>query len=413
MIADVAIHAPGKNSDPRNFHAHILLTMREIGPDGFGKKVREWNSREQLEHWREQWEKIQNRYLERHGHAARVDRRTLEAQGIDREPTTHRGPHVDAMQRKGIDTERGAAARETFYRNLELARLKRELADVQRQIAAAEHTHVPGPSRDDPKRGQARKFDWKGRNILDFDKTARETTRPERKPEPPENLHGAAADIWRSWHHAHNARAFAYRLQQHGISLAAVSRDEADSSRRDAAFAREKGHFIPEYREGEIVAVTERGHVYRLNSRTTGDDTKDIAKFLRKLDRSQLQSVGETKQTMHEQGEQRVAELQAFRDLLRDSRAADRLKEAQKPGWQGRDGKRRIDLSPRAINRPVRTAGKAFEGAAKLVEGLFFFLSPAPPKTPEQIAVLGKQAERERRQEWEREHHRKQRDRDR
>ncbi len=138
MIADVNIHAPGGKGDPRNYHAHILVTMREIGPDGFGEKVREWNSRKQFEHWREAWEKIQNRYLERHGHDARVDRHSLEAQGIDREPTIHRGPHVDAMQRKGMETERGNAYRETFYRNLELKKLKRELGDVQKQIAAVE-----------------------------------------------------------------------------------------------------------------------------------------------------------------------------------------------------------------------------------------------------------------------------------
>ena len=68
MIADVNIHAPGAKGDDRNYHAHILLTMRRIGPEGFGPKVREWNSREQLENWRAAWERIQNRYLERHGH---------------------------------------------------------------------------------------------------------------------------------------------------------------------------------------------------------------------------------------------------------------------------------------------------------------------------------------------------------
>ena len=49
MIADVSIHAPGGKGDDRNHHAHILVSMREIGPDGFGPKVREWNSRQQLE----------------------------------------------------------------------------------------------------------------------------------------------------------------------------------------------------------------------------------------------------------------------------------------------------------------------------------------------------------------------------
>jgi ATP-dependent exoDNAse (exonuclease V) alpha subunit len=138
MVADVNIHAPGGKGDDRNYHAHILLTMREVGPEGFGPKAREWNSREQLENWREAWERTQNRYLERHGHEARVDRRTLEAQGIDREPTTHLGPHAHGMeQRKGIETERGNIHRDTFTSEQETAKLKRELALVERQIAAA------------------------------------------------------------------------------------------------------------------------------------------------------------------------------------------------------------------------------------------------------------------------------------
>jgi len=144
MVADVNIHAPGGKGDDRNHHAHILLTMREIGPDGFDPmKGRDWNSRAQLQAWREAWERTQNRYLERHGHDARVDRRTLEAQGIDREPTTHLGPHAHAMeQRKGVETERGAIHRDTFTAAQETAKLKRELAAVMRQIAALEDAAI-------------------------------------------------------------------------------------------------------------------------------------------------------------------------------------------------------------------------------------------------------------------------------
>lgn len=158
MIADVVIHAPSGRGDDRNHHAHVMLTMREIGPEGFGPKVREWNSREQLEGWREAWERTQNRYLERHGHAARVDRRTLEAQGIDREPTTHLGPHAFAMeQRKGIETERGATHRETFTAAQETAKLKRELAVIERQISALEHgVTVIRPVAREPRAEQAK-----------------------------------------------------------------------------------------------------------------------------------------------------------------------------------------------------------------------------------------------------------------
>jgi hypothetical protein len=136
MIADVAIHAPGPEGDARNHHAHILLTMRAVGPDGFGDKVREWNGRENVENWREAWERTANRYLERHGHEERIDRRTLDAQGIDREPTIHRGPHISAMELKGIETERGNIYRDTFDHTTGLAALKSELAVTEKQIAA-------------------------------------------------------------------------------------------------------------------------------------------------------------------------------------------------------------------------------------------------------------------------------------
>src|SRR3984885_546037 len=138
MVADVAIHAPGREGDERNHHAHILLTMRELAADGFGEKVRDWNSKEQLEQWRESWENIANRYLEKHGHEAHIDRRTLEEQGIDREPTVHRGPHVDAMEREGAITALGDWSREVVERNATRGDLLAELAVIQKEIRAVE-----------------------------------------------------------------------------------------------------------------------------------------------------------------------------------------------------------------------------------------------------------------------------------
>lgn len=111
IVADVNIHKPPR--EPRegeqpNHHAHILLTLREIDRDGFGKRLPECDQKE-VQRLRAGWEKLANRYLERHGHEARIDRRTLKEQGIDREPTRHRGPQVDAMQRRGIETDRAAS----------------------------------------------------------------------------------------------------------------------------------------------------------------------------------------------------------------------------------------------------------------------------------------------------------------
>lgn len=101
MIADVAIHRPDRDGDERNHHAHIMLTMRSLTGEGFGNKVRDWNEPDTLLQWREAWARHQNRELERHGHHARVDHRSYEDRGIDREPTQHMGPTAADMERKG------------------------------------------------------------------------------------------------------------------------------------------------------------------------------------------------------------------------------------------------------------------------------------------------------------------------
>ncbi len=93
---DVAIHAP--RTDPRNHHAHLLATTRELGIDGFGAKTAlEINDAQRqargLEPFfrevsvlRERWADATNAALTAAKLAVRVDHRSLEAQGIDREP---------------------------------------------------------------------------------------------------------------------------------------------------------------------------------------------------------------------------------------------------------------------------------------------------------------------------------------
>jgi len=86
MVADIALHAPGRVGDERNHHAHILLTTREIDAEGsvpgggFTTKNRDWNKVEVLEGWREAWARDSNAALERAGLEDRVDHRTLVAQ---------------------------------------------------------------------------------------------------------------------------------------------------------------------------------------------------------------------------------------------------------------------------------------------------------------------------------------------
>ncbi len=77
MIADVAIHGPTKEN-PRNWHWHGMLTMRTIGPDGFGLKERSWNENQHVERWKRNWETACNAALEQIGSSTRVDMRSIE-----------------------------------------------------------------------------------------------------------------------------------------------------------------------------------------------------------------------------------------------------------------------------------------------------------------------------------------------
>ena len=134
MIADVAIHAPDREADERNHHAHVLLTMRELAASGFGKKVREWNATEQLEAWRAHWADTVNRHLEKYGHEARVDHRSLADQGIDREPEPKQGSVATEMERDGRDSHAGDDRRAAQARNADRAALEAGLRSVAAEI---------------------------------------------------------------------------------------------------------------------------------------------------------------------------------------------------------------------------------------------------------------------------------------
>ncbi len=71
MIADINIHH--KKDNP---YAQIMLTMRALENNGFGLKIREWNHKESLLKWREDWANIQNQHLVRVGHYITVDHRS-------------------------------------------------------------------------------------------------------------------------------------------------------------------------------------------------------------------------------------------------------------------------------------------------------------------------------------------------
>ena len=141
FAVDFAIHAPRPHNDPRNFHAHLLTTTREVLPTGLGAKTNldisslkrqelglDSNLKE-LYAVREQWATLANEALQRANLEVRIDHRSFKAQGIDREPRP-RIPtgawHSERQGQKSDIAERIRAA----YRARVQARLERAVARV-------------------------------------------------------------------------------------------------------------------------------------------------------------------------------------------------------------------------------------------------------------------------------------------
>ena len=120
LIADVTIHAPGEQGDERNMHAHVMVVMRKLDGSEFARtkeRFATFSEKEaakiaELEGLRESWARIGNRHLERHGFTPTLDHRTLQAQGIEREPTIHMGKSATAIEREGKASELGGVNRE-------------------------------------------------------------------------------------------------------------------------------------------------------------------------------------------------------------------------------------------------------------------------------------------------------------
>ena len=117
MIADLNVHWDIGADGLAKPHAHVMLTMREVGEDGFGKKVRAWNETEQLEQWRERWASQVNERLAELDIDASVDHRSFKDQGIDLAPQNKIGPAALRMAQEGLERERIADHAAIAHRN--------------------------------------------------------------------------------------------------------------------------------------------------------------------------------------------------------------------------------------------------------------------------------------------------------
>ncbi|RVL72730.1 Ti-type conjugative transfer relaxase TraA [Sinorhizobium meliloti] len=135
---DFAIHAPHEQGDVRNYHAHVMMTTRQVGETGLGEKtyLEHKNARllangmattdMQLRDIRQSWESIANSELQREGLDIRIDHRSHAERGLELSPTEHMGVHASQMQRQGMAVERARLDHEAAQRNAELIREKPE-----------------------------------------------------------------------------------------------------------------------------------------------------------------------------------------------------------------------------------------------------------------------------------------------
>ena len=124
IAVDVAVHAPDKQGDNRNYHAHLLLTTRQITQDKdgrfeFGKKSQLemsntqlkqaglLSNQDELKEIRRAWAELANTYLAEHGLDERIDHRSHADRGLLTLPTVKMGWQATELERKGIKTDVG------------------------------------------------------------------------------------------------------------------------------------------------------------------------------------------------------------------------------------------------------------------------------------------------------------------
>ena len=96
-----------------------------------------WNSDEQLVLWREAWAGAVNRSLEHSGMEERIDHRSHAARGLNEQPTVHEGVIAQALERKGIISDRCELNRQIKADNALLRELK---AQVKKLLQAVKNT---------------------------------------------------------------------------------------------------------------------------------------------------------------------------------------------------------------------------------------------------------------------------------
>ncbi|WP_426240150.1 Ti-type conjugative transfer relaxase TraA [Pararhizobium sp. DWP1-1-3] len=257
---DFAIHQPHTEGDVRNFHAHVLMTTRTVGPDGLGEKTliereNKWllnhdqpTSHMQLRDIRQAWENHANRHLARAGLDVRIDHRSHLERGLEIEPTEHMGVFASQMDRRGLDVSRSRIDEKAARRNAALIREKPE------QVLSILTDEKSVFDRHDVARALHRYIDDSQGFQNAFAAVMASSALVELQPE--QNGELARYSTWEMLEIEHAMAASAERLAQsssHGVNRHHV--DQALSLQDDAIRARTTASLSGKVEHGEMLLV--------------------------------------------------------------------------------------------------------------------------------------------------------------
>jgi len=148
MIADLNVHWEMAEDGVPKPHAHVMLTMRAADENGFGQKVREWNCTEMVQRWRERWAELANERLAELDIDARIDHRSLEAQGLALEAQSQIGAPAKRIENRGIEGEGTEADRAEMHREIARGNGERIIANPSLALDAITHQQSTFTRRD-------------------------------------------------------------------------------------------------------------------------------------------------------------------------------------------------------------------------------------------------------------------------
>ena len=378
MAADVAIHAPGKEGDNRNHHAHILLTTRRLTPDGLGEKTRELDSAKTgaaiVKEWRERFAQLQNERLREAGHTAQVDHRSHAERGAQAEPTQHLGPTATAIERRtGERSRKGQQHDRTAAERWEKAR---QAGELERQGKAADQAidALSGEIRQ-AKRDQAQQRDQAERERIER-MTAAELAAEIERQRPPRVLDLVERD--QAVLKADGERLALQNQHTEAGSASARARDQAEAW-REAHKVQARLHDMglrqaPKLRELEEQRDAQHTEWQRLGPRVL--DAEQRARSARDMAQQRIQSDQAPALA-------KVAEL----EKLRQAKARQELEHKQRQDAEKRAERERQkvpeDFAAMARKREMKASGwsdrgEQWKAAPESLRGLIDGYNAAP-----------------------------------